>query len=252
MNISSKRTRLAASLGLGLLTAALVMGGNPTAASTVEPRGGRVGWARLITPNNAWQRHAASDPVLSRFIRTQTSLNIDPEWYSADPAQLDQLCHYPLLFTNNLTDIQNPLHLANVAEYLRRGGFLFVDACANTTITPDPDRFLARHSETIIRLFPQAQIRMLPPDHEIYRCYFTLKETPPHSYMSDIYDPKWHRHGLYGVFVNGQMIALLSLSGLQCGWWGAQHPNNATECMEMAVNIYVYAMTRSSDAPAKR
>lgn len=216
-------------------------------APRAEPRGGRVGWARLITPNTAWRRHAEADTVLSNFIRSQTSINIDPTWYSADPAQLDQLCRFPLIFTNNLTDIRNPGHLANVAEYMRRGGFLFVDACINTTITPDPDAFLQRHTETLTRMFPQAKIRMLPPNHEIYGRYFAMKETPPHSYMDSVFSPRWHRHGLYGVFDDERMLGLLSLSGLQCGWAGTQVPGNAPECMKMTVNIYVYAMTRVAD-----
>lgn len=215
-----------------------------TAAAADEPRGGRVGWARLITPNATWQRHAEKDDVLSKFIRTQTSLNIDPTWYSADPAQLDKLCAYPLIFTNNLTDVRDRTQLANVAEYLRRGGFLFVDACINTSVTPDPDQFLRQHVELFGRLFPSARIRMLPPDHEIYRRYFAMSETPPHSYMESVFDPKWHRHGLYGVFEGERMLALLSLSGLQCGWSGWQRPDNGPECMKMVVNIYVYAMTR--------
>jgi len=235
---------------LAALWSALLADGLGEAPS--PPRGGRVGWARLITPNPAWNRHAAADATFTAFIRRETSLNIDPTWYSVDPAKLDRLCAFPLIFTNSLTDVQNPRQLENIAEYLRRGGFLLVDACINTAVTPDPDQFLKRHVETFTRLFPQAIIRPLPSEHEIYGCYFAIKETPPHSYMDSIYSPQWHRHGLYGVFDGGHMIALLSLSGLQCGWWGAQHPNNATECMEMAVNIYVYAMTRSSDAPAKR
>jgi hypothetical protein len=240
MNFAGRNIRWAIVLALGLQT------GASFAAAPAEPRGGRVGWARLITPNAAWQRHAESDGILSRFIRTETSLNIDVTWYSADPAHVDKLCSYPLIFTNNLTDIQNPQHLGNVAEYLRRGGFLFVDSCINSSITRDPDRFLQRHIETFTRLFPQSKIRQLPADHEIYRRYFAMSETPPHSYMSSVYDPRWHRHGLYGVSDGERMIALLSLSGLQCGWAGLQHPDNGPQCMRMAVNIYVYAMTTRS------
>jgi len=213
-------------------------------APKVEPRGGRVGWARLITPVDAWKRHAETDDVLSRFIRTQTSLNIDPTWYAADPGRLEQLCSYPLIFTNNLTDVTDPRHLANIAEYVRRGGFLFIDACINNRITPNADRFFERHVALIARLFPTAKISMLPPDHEIYRHYFVLKDTPPHSYMDSIFDPKWKKHGLYGVFEGDRMIGLLSLSGLQCGWAGTQVPGHGIECMKMTVNIYVYAMTR--------
>ncbi len=216
------------------------------ADSATEPRGGRVGWARLITPIVAWKRHAEADGVLASFIRNKTSLNIDATWYSADPRALDQLCLYPLLFTNNLADVTDRKQLANIAEYLRRGGFLLVDACINSTVTPNPDRFYQQHVAVFSQMLPTAQLRPLPPDHEIYRHYFNLKQTPPHSYMRSIRDPKWERYGLFGLYDGDRMVAILSLSGLQCGWAGSQEmPGHDVECMKMTVNIYVYAMTRT-------
>jgi len=240
---------MARALALAALWPALLADGLGAAPS--PPRGGRVGWARLITPGPAWNRHAETDATLTAFIRGETSLNIDPTWYSADPAKLDRLCAFPLIFTNNLTDVRQPAHLKNLQEYLRRGGFIFVDACTNTTITPDPDAFLQRHIALMTALVPGAQVRPLPRDHEIYRQYFAMSETPPHIYNLNIYDPKFARHGLYGVFDGARMVSLLSVSGLQCGWAGKDGSSHAEECMKMVVNIYVYAMTHASDAPTR-
>ncbi len=209
-----------------------------------EPRGGRVGWARLITGDEAWNRHSETDERLSNFIRKETSLNIDPTWYSADPHKLDQLCLYPLIFTNNLTEATGSGPRANLKEYLRRGGFLFVDACTNRTITRDPDAFYKDHVALMRELVPGCAVRELPATHEIFRHYFTLSETPPHTYMGNVYDPKFARYGLYGVYSGDRMVALLSLAGLQCGWAGMDGTDHAKECMKMVVNIYVYAMTR--------
>jgi hypothetical protein len=191
-----------------------------------------------------WRRHAEFDYRLSNFIREQSGLNIDPEWQSANPADLKQLCAYPILFTNNLTDVKAPEQLANLQEYLRRGGFIIIDVCINTNVTRDPDAFLAAHTALMRSLAPGATIRMLAPDHPIYRVYFSMRDTPPHSFMSSIYDPKWARHGLYGVFEGERMISLISLSGLQCGWANTQPAGVDLESMRMLVNIYVYAMTR--------
>jgi Domain of unknown function (DUF4159) len=231
---------------LALLAAAFIaVASSPAgAAPATEARGGRVGWARIITPNSAWNRHAETDPVLTRFIRQQTSLNIDPTWYSANPANVDQLCQYPLIFTNNLTDITNPAHWKNLQEYVRRGGFIFVDSCINTNITRDPDVFLAKHIALMKTIVPAGEVRELPAAHDIYRQYFAMTETPPHTYMRNIYDPRWARHGLYGVFEGTRLVSLISLSGLQCGWAGNGESGHAEECMKMTVNIYVYAMTR--------
>lgn len=213
------------------------------AAATTEPRSGRVGWARIITSSPAWNRHAQSDSMLTQFIRAQTSLNIDPTWYSADPASLEQLCLYPLLYTNNLTDVVEPAQRKNIQEFLGRGGFIIVDACIDPKITADPDAFLEQHTALLKTLAPGSEVRALPADHEIYRQHFPMKDTPPHMFMNDVYDKRWAKHGLYGVYLGDRMISLITLSGLQCSW--ASHPEraHARECMKMIVNIYIYGMT---------
>jgi hypothetical protein len=215
-----------------------------SSAPAVETRGGRVGWARLVTPSEHWQRHARADLTLSNFIRSKTSLNMDPQWYSANPATVEQLCVYPLIFTNNLTDVRDAQQRKNLGEYVKRGGFLLIDSCINNGVTPDPDRFLAQHTALMAALWPSARVLPLPPTHAVYRQYFAMRDTPPHSYMQQRYDPKWARHGLYGVFEGERMIVLISLSGLQCGWDNYGPPGHAEECMKMLVNIYVHAMTR--------
>ncbi len=210
-------------------------------------RGGIVGWARLTTSDPHWQRHSRSDGNLSTFIRTQTSLNLDPTWYAVAPDNLAALTRYPLLFSTDVSPVTVTSEVAHLSEYLRRGGFLLVDACINTRdVNPDPDAFLANNTAAFRRLVPGAEVRPLTPGHEIYRCYFTLNETPPHSYMNSVYDPKWARHPLYGVFAGGRMIGLISLSGLQCGWdrMGTA-PGHTERCMQMVVNIYAYVMTQS-------
>jgi len=106
-----------------------------------------------------------------------------------------------------------------------------------------PTAFSSATRKRSAACFPQAKIRQLPLDHEIYRRFFAMKATP-HSYMDSIFDPKWQRHGLYGVFEGGRMIALISLCGLHAGGPAPQHPDNGLECMKMTVNIYIYAMTR--------
>jgi hypothetical protein len=225
----------------------------PAGAQTVNPgvptdpaRGGLVGWARLETADRHWRRHSKSDGNLSGFIRTQTSLNLDPTWYAVKPAELTSLVRYPLIFSTDLSFVVRPAEVANLAEYLDRGGFFLVDSCINThDVNPDPDVFLKANTEAFRRICPRAEIRPLPPEHEIYRCYFALKETPPHSYMNTVYDATWARHPLYGVFTPERMIGVISLSGLQCGWDRMTPTEGHTErCMQMVVNIYVHAMTR--------
>src|SRR5258708_34800901 len=74
----------------------------PPTHETVVPRGGREGWARLITANGHWKRHARSDSDLSDFIRTQTSINMDTTRYAADQADLKPLGALQVIFGNRI------------------------------------------------------------------------------------------------------------------------------------------------------
>ena len=80
-----------------------------------------VGWARLKTPTEFWKRHIDGDSNLTRFIRANTSLDIDPVWYVADVERLDEMCKYPLLFAQSIVVVDSAAGKANLAEYVRRG-----------------------------------------------------------------------------------------------------------------------------------
>ena len=118
-------------------------------------RGDRVGWARLKTPSPSWMRHAGSDPVLMKFFREETTLNIDPIWYAADANDLAELCKYPFLFSQGVGVITDPVGRSNLAEYFRRGGFLLVDACHDIHVTPDFDEFFRSKPSSSLRRCPR-------------------------------------------------------------------------------------------------
>ena len=86
-----------------------------------------------------------------------------------------------------------------------------------------------------------------PSTHQVYGCYFQIPGgRPPHTFSSNIYDPAFAKHGLYGVEIGSRMVGIISLSGLQCGWDGMiAPPGHVAACMRMLVNIYVYAMLQN-------
>jgi hypothetical protein len=182
------------------------------------------------------------------FLRDNSSLNIDPTWYIADSEKLGEMCAYPLLFSQGVAMITSPKASSNIAEYTRRGGFLLIDACINKDITPDPDAFLAQQIQFLQRFLPEARVELLPSRHSIFRCYFQIPGgKPPHTFYNNIYNQRWDKHGLYGIWIGSRMAGLISLSGLQCGWDKMVAPaGHDVACMKMLVNIYVYAMLQGS------
>ncbi len=211
-------------------------------------RGDRVGWARLKTSSPHWKRHAGADPILTKFFRDQTTLNIDRTWYVADVNDLQSLCRYPFLFSQGIGVVADQAGRSNIAEYIRRGGFLLVDACHDSRVTPDCDEFLRQQIRFYSVALPEASVVSLPATHEVYRCHFQIPDgRPPHTFMGD-YDARKARHGLYGVMIGARMAGIISLCGWQCGWdHVTEYPSPSpagtdVACMRMLVNIYIYAM----------
>ena len=135
-------------------------------------RGDRVGWARLKTRSPIWMRHARSDPKLTQFFRDCTTLNIDSAWYAADVERLEEMCKYPLLFSQDIRPAQNGDARNNLVEYIRRGGFLLIDSCINPGSRGDANVFIAQHSSAFTEMLPEARVSLLPDDHELFHCYF--------------------------------------------------------------------------------
>ncbi|MFT3867794.1 MAG: DUF4159 domain-containing protein [Nibricoccus sp.] len=236
------KTCLFTALVFFFLGKSLLFGKESPADSEVH-RGGLVGWARLATPDKAWALHSDQDPKLAAFIRSQTSLNIDPVWYTASPGELGELCTYPFIYVKDLTRLGAPEHLTNIQEYLRRGGFLCIDPCVNGFSPAQKLDLIRRHTDLFKKLFPDSVVRELADDHEIYRCYFSVT-------VHELYTPDMIKRGakkpanigMRGVFRGDRMIAIISITGLECGW--PETPQRAPACMKMIVNSYIYAMTR--------
>lgn len=205
-------------------------------------RGGKVEWARLKTDSPHWDQHAERDIYVLGLMRTQTSLNIGDALHSARVNNLEEMCAYPFIFAENITTLSDT-DGAKLAEYLRRGGFLLVDACIRVTVNPNADEFLAAQTRTLLKQFPNLRITPLAPDHEVFSVYFKMDKSPPQTRSGT--NPSW-AHGstepLRGLYLGDRMIGVISLSGFQCAWIGANR--TATDAIQMVTNIYIYAMTR--------
>jgi hypothetical protein len=203
-------------------------------------RGDRVDWARLVTPNKDWDIHGDRDPALAQFIRANTSLDIQRSPDPVNPAHLDELCRHPFIYAKDLRWVSDATQLTNIGEYLRRGGFMCVDACATEAVNPDMEIYLRENSAIFKRIFPGAEIRKLPETHGIYNCYYKLSRAD--VYTADMGNQtRCANYGLYGVYLEDRMVAIISMYGLECGW--PQTPQRTTGCMKFILNMYMYAMT---------
>jgi hypothetical protein len=198
-------------------------------------RGDKVEWARLQCNWPYWDRHANADAQLLRFFRRSTSLSIGEAGHAARASDLEDLCSYPFLFAESIAPL-TAAETRNLGEYLRRGGFIFIDGCVNTSVNPNLRRFLQEQVAVLQSILPDLTVIEMPPEHEVFSIYFKMRKFPP-SGLSGSENP------LRALVWGGRTVGIVSISGIQCGRAGYGEPGIAPECLEMTANIYLYAIT---------
>jgi hypothetical protein len=174
-------------------------------------------------------------------MRSQTSLDIAESYQSADAGSLEELCAHPFLFAESVAPLSQADGAA-VAEYLRRGGFLLIDACVSVAINPNAEAYLADQVAVLSRHLPALRVVVLEPEHEVFSIYFKLSRFPPQTRSGS--NPKWANGStepLRALYLGQRMVGVISLSGFQCG---LVQNSNPTDVIRMVTNIYIYAMTR--------
>jgi len=225
-------------LAVGLLWSRRLFG------QTAPPPGSKTGWARLITPSPYWNLHGEQDQPIADFIRRETHLNLDSTSYTVDPSNLDELAAYPFIFTNDLVAVKDAHQQANLQEYLRRGGFIYIDGCLDHRANRSFTKFMSDHAALFAQLLPGSDIRRLTPNHPIFQAYSPIQESNLSPVQVAPDDLRWKGapQALYGVYQKNRMVSLISLDHLQCEW--LTKPDKVPFCLRQIANIYVYAMTR--------
>jgi hypothetical protein len=189
-----------------------------------------------------WSVHPHGDLNLIKAINGAATVHIGQRWHAADIADLDAMAKFPLLFMHaENTPELTAAEMANLREYLLRGGFLYAEDCVNGKRTHgkpqgDWDFFFQKMKTVLTGLVPDAEVVRLADDHEIFHCFFDLPAGQPHM--------QGQRHGAWGLVRKGRLMAYLSPSDAHCAWtnpiWFA---NRSQDAIKIGTNVYIYAMT---------
>lgn len=174
-------------------------------------------------------------------IARYTSIDVAPTGVIVSLASRD-VFRYPMLYlTGHLPVRFTATERANVSEFVKRGGFLFVDdhnhdidGAFHKTATEEIGRACGRLVE-------------IPNDHALYRAFFHFEDGPPTTSheLNGWGDNLVHKH-LLGV-IRGTRLGVLYSNKDYSSEWG-YHPDNkrflAIDNTKFAVNVVVYALTR--------
>ena len=174
-------------------------------------------------------------------IARYTSIDVAPTGAIVALSSRDIFRHPMMYLTGHLPVRFTAAERANVSEFIRRGGFLFVDdhnhdidGAFHKTVTEE----IARSAGPLVKL---------PNDHSLYRAFFHFADGPPTTSheLNGWGDNLVHKH-LQGVIRDGRIAVLYSNKDYSSEW--GYHPDNkrflAVDNTKFAVNVVVYALTR--------
>jgi Domain of unknown function (DUF4159) len=190
-----------------------------------------------------WESASQVPPNVIDALAKYTTLDLTPVGVNV-PLESAELFEYPFVFlTGHLPVFFTSGERRNLARYVERGGFLFVDDHNH-----DVDgRFHLTMTAELNRLFRPRSLVTIPNEHALYRSFFTFKDGPPATghELNGWGDNLVHTH-LLGVMRGDRIDVLYSNKDYSSEW--SMHPDTkrfmAVDPTKFGVNIVVYALTR--------
>ena len=138
--------------------------------------------------------------------------------------------------------------IANLGDYLRTGGFAFVEAMVERSVGLSATDF-APAEASLREMFQRAlgrdaRFRMLPEDHAIYHSFYDLDGPPPQRTQSVVRfgrDYNIEKPFLEGIFLGERLAAVFSTKEYGRAW--EKEFRNKPQ-LQMGVNLVVFALTQ--------
>ncbi len=180
-----------------------------------------------------WYNDPSAEINLLRYIRTHTTINVDPVYEFVD-LSTDNVFLYPVLFmtghgTVNFTESE----VRNLRAYLENGGFLYID---------DDYGMDASIRKELKRVFPDQELRELPFSHPLYHAHFDFPNGLPKIHEHDAKSPQG-----FGLFVGTRLCVFYTVETNPSDGWAdpdVHHdpPEKREAALKIGTNIVVYAL----------
>lgn len=188
-----------------------------------------------------WESAPSLPAAVIDAVARYTDLPVVPSGLSI-PLGSEEILEHPFAWlTGHLPVRFTDAERRNLRKFVERGGFFVIDDHNH-----DIDGiFHKTAAEEITRTF--GELKRVPYDHEIYRCFFDFPDGPPTTSheLNGWGDQLVHEHLL--AVMNGDRIGLLYSNKDYSSEWNF-HPDSkkfmAVDPTRFGVNLVVYALTR--------
>jgi len=181
-----------------------------------------------------WYNDPSSEPNLLRYIRQNTTVDVDPEYVWVDLAS-DDIFNYPFLFMTGHGNVDfTSSEAQKLRAYCEAGGFIYVD---------DDYGLDSAIRRELKKVFPDQELQELPFSHPIFHEVFDF----PHG------TPKTHEHNgkapqAFGLFVDGRLCLLYTYESNPSDGWADPDVHNdpsdkREDALKFGTNIVAYALS---------
>jgi hypothetical protein len=190
-----------------------------------------------------WESAALLPQNVIDVVAKYTAIPINPSGVNVR-IESHEVFEYPFLFiTGHLPVFFTPSERANLKEYVRRGGFLFIDDHNH-----DIDgAFHRTMTDELEKMF--GKLKRIPKDHRLYSAFFEFEDGPPTtSHELNGWGDNLVHDYLLGIMEGDRINVLYSNKDYSSEWHVHLTDNRdrreAQDPAKIAVNFIVYALTR--------
>jgi hypothetical protein len=181
-----------------------------------------------------WNPDPNSSYQLLRELASDSSLAVNFDLKYVDPEER-QLAPYPFLF---MTGFRDPKFTAEqkaaLQHHLQAGGFLFINNCSGYSEFDRSVRLL------VADLYPDQKLAPLPPEHPLYRSFFTVTGGKDRQSGAD------RPVELEGITVKNRLVVVYSKNDTVTQLKQVSDPfgngYDAGTCRQVCVNVVAYAL----------
>ncbi len=202
--------------------------------------------ARLMhdADNGDWNMHRRSIQNLVGRVERQWKRDLAWQSFNLESSSVVSLLESPVLFLSGSQGLRlSREDEAKLKEYVNQGGFIFAEACDGNGCKGE--QFDKDFRALVSRLFPESQLRRLPPDHAVW---FAQERVNPKDLPQD--EEFW----LWGLDACCRTAIVYCPRSLSCRW-ELGHPyhdlpypddvkREVEACVRIGGNVLAYATNR--------
>ena len=204
-------------------------------------------WAGDLEPT--FDSAAKAMPNLVDALNEQTGISAQVDAHLFVDSQ--ELFRTPFIYiTADETFELTEREIANLGEYMRRGGFVFADNARPTAEYSQAEAALRKIFGDA--LGPDGQLQRIPNTHPIYHTFYDF-DGPPVGYELRVSGGRIDRGGLsaeiaqtsyslQGVFLDDRLVAIYSDKGYVHSW--AENYGNEPQ-LRFGINVVIFALTQA-------